>query len=367
MIWNSLFIISIAQGLFLLILFLCRNSKNLPASRFLMTMLLIMVLTNFGYLIIRTELLLYIPKLYAVPFGMVLLFGPLFYFYSRSVTESSFVWRNSYWLHFIPYLIQLLYSLPFYTLDKVYVLRFITTFLSGELSVRGVEKISFGVQDVHLGLYLFFTFRRLKDVKTNPAANYQVPVSLRIRWLNELLFCFSFFLLTLLVLYILVLFKGKYDPVANYTYTLITSAIIYFIAFRAVLKPELISPDFVQKYQAYTQFESAEEERYLERIKHLMSSERIYLDPGLRLLSLADKLGLPSHQVSKLINEKFGKSFNDLINEYRINEFITRVNNPEYKSLSIYGLALEVGFNSKSSFNSAFKKITGNTPSDYRK
>ena len=101
-------------------------------------------------------------------------------------------------------------------------------------------------------------------------------------------------------------------------------------------------------------------------INSLMTEKKIFLDPALNLTSFAEWIDIAPYQLSKLINERFGKSFTNLINEYRVNEFIDRLNDPSYKDHSIYGIALDSGFKSKSSFNSAFKKITGKTPSEYK-
>src|SRR4051812_12117336 len=106
MIWTSLFIISIAQGLFLISLIALKGFKNPIATRLIIGMIAIMILTNFGYLVSRTPLTNSIPYFFAVPFGMIFLYGPLLYFYSRSVLESGFHWKKKYWLHFVPYLIQ---------------------------------------------------------------------------------------------------------------------------------------------------------------------------------------------------------------------------------------------------------------------
>src|ERR1700755_786818 len=107
MFWTSLFIVSIAQGIFLISLIAFRRSVNPMASGLISAMLLIMILTNFGYLVVRTDLGNYIPQFFAVPFGMILLYGPLIYLYSRSILDSEFQWKQKYWLHFIPYVLQL--------------------------------------------------------------------------------------------------------------------------------------------------------------------------------------------------------------------------------------------------------------------
>jgi AraC-like DNA-binding protein len=114
------------------------------------------------------------------------------------------------------------------------------------------------------------------------------------------------------------------------------------------------------------QFAGEEGDRYINKLKALMNENKLFTNPDLKLALLSREVGLTPHQLSKLINEKFAKSFNDYVNEHRVNEFILRVNDSKYQSFTIYGIALDVGFNSKSSFNTAFKKITGKTPSDYK-
>jgi len=366
MIWTSLFIISIVQGLFLISILIYRDSKNSFASRCIMAMLAIMIATNSGYVVIRTELLNYIPHLYIISFGTMYLFGPLFYFYVKSIADNSFHWKNIYLLHFIPYFLQILYNFPFFLVEKVYVIQFVNEFLSGNLRA-GREGNFIAAQIVHLLIYLFFTFRLINSLKVNNSSvQYIIPLSSRIKLLKGLLTGFSLFAITISALFIYIMINGKYYPITNYSYTLITSGIIYFLSYKMIFNPGLVNPDFTQKYRTYTAFDEKDSEKYLDRLNSLMKIDKIYTNPELKLSLLADKLELPSHQASKMINEKFGKSFNDYVNEYRVKEFINRLNSEEYKAYSIYGIALAAGFNSKSSFNTAFKKITGKNPSEFK-
>ncbi len=367
MIWTILFSLSIAQGIFLISVIALKQPKNTLASVLISVMVAIMIVTNLGYLVARTELVNYIPQMFGVPFGMILLLGPLFYFYCQSVTDPMFRWKAPFLLHFIPYFIQLAINLPFLLIGKTVWIQFIAMFLSGELPVRELEKGLLLAQDLHLLIYLFLTFRLIRARKKENLSQYIVPFAERLKWLNHLTWCFSFFLMCVLGLGIIIIVGEKYIPVSNYAYTIVSSVIIYVIAYKTVIKPEVIAPDFVQKYKAYMQFMGDDGEKYLNKLKALLSEKKVFVDPDLTLLRLAESMGLPSHQVSKLINEKFGKSFNDLINEYRVNEFIARINSPQYQAYSVLGVAMEVGFNSKSSFNSTFKKMTGKTPSAYRK
>ena len=97
-----------------------------------------------------------------------------------------------------------------------------------------------------------------------------------------------------------------------------------------------------------------------------MQKSRIYLDPDLSLEVLATRMKMSRHHLTQLLNEKLEKNFYSFINEYRIREAIDRLNDPLLQ-VNILSLAFDCGFNSKSSFNNYFKKITGSTPTAYRK
>lgn len=97
-----------------------------------------------------------------------------------------------------------------------------------------------------------------------------------------------------------------------------------------------------------------------------MQKSRIYLDPDLSLEILASRMKMSRHHLTQLLNEKLEKNFYSFINEYRIEEAIGRLNDPSLQ-VNILSLAFDCGFNSKSSFNNYFKKITGSTPTAYRK
>lgn len=368
MFWSSLFLICIVQGLFLISLIFFKNPKKSLASKLIITLLILMVYNNLGLLIIRTPLSNYIPQVFGVQLGMTLLFGPLFYFYAKAVIDPAFRWKKKYWLHFFPYLIQLYINLPLILAPLETWNWFLNSYLSGNLPIRLTEKITIAVQDLHLLIYVALIFRWLQSVKSSYGnAQYIISISSRTKWLKELAYCFALFSLTLISLYIYALIHGRYNPITNYIYNFISSCIIYFISFKLILKQELIILDFTKKYKAYKPFDNPDGDEYVQKIKALLNEEKIYTNPELKLANIADELSLPQHQLSKLINEKFGKSFNDLINEYRVQEFIERINKPEFKTYSIFGIALDVGFNTKSSFNSTFKKITGKTPSEFRK
>lgn len=108
-------------------------------------------------------------------------------------------------------------------------------------------------------------------------------------------------------------------------------------------------------------------DRYLKKLLLLMDTEKPYLDPVLHIDQLAEKMCIPGYQLSQLINKKLNRNFFDFINEYRINEAKRKLSGPEGKTKNILQIAYDVGFNSRSSFNTAFKKFTGTSPSQFKK
>lgn len=106
---------------------------------------------------------------------------------------------------------------------------------------------------------------------------------------------------------------------------------------------------------------------HLARLRHALETEELFKDPDLTLDRLARHLGLTPNGVSHLLNAGLHRSFSELVNGYRLAEVQRRLRTPDARRLTVLGLALEAGFNSKSTFNRVFKETTGLTPKDYQK
>jgi len=105
----------------------------------------------------------------------------------------------------------------------------------------------------------------------------------------------------------------------------------------------------------------------LAELELLMNEEKLFLDPDLNLRMLSGQLRIHSNYLSRIINEEFGVNFNDYINRHRIEEACRMLRRPENSKKNITEIMYQCGFYSKSTFNTAFKKITGTTPSRYRR
>jgi AraC-like DNA-binding protein len=102
-------------------------------------------------------------------------------------------------------------------------------------------------------------------------------------------------------------------------------------------------------------------------LENLMSKEKIYKNPDLSLIKLASELDLTTNQLSQIINQFYLKNFYEYVNSYRIEEVKQRLANGEDQNITLLGIAIDAGFNSKATFNRFFKKQTGKTPSEYIK
>ncbi|WP_346881116.1 helix-turn-helix domain-containing protein [uncultured Algibacter sp.] len=143
----------------------------------------------------------------------------------------------------------------------------------------------------------------------------------------------------------------------------------FWLVFKALLSPKLFRGIEVNLRLSKEMIsdDTIKPNAQLQHIKSYMAKEEPFLDPSLTVKSLSEKISIPHRDLSILINQELGQHFFDFINSYRIEKAMSLLKNPSKKKHTILEILYEVGFNSKSSFNTAFKKHTGKTPTVYRK
>lgn len=135
---------------------------------------------------------------------------------------------------------------------------------------------------------------------------------------------------------------------------------------RIVKRPDTlrdIEREISERREIRSRIANIDERRLSESLERLMSDERAFLDPDIRLADLSEKLGITSHQLSEFINTRFSRTFNQYVNQYRVAYACSSLEADNARP--IIEIAYASGFNSKSAFNTAFKSHTGMTPSDY--
>lgn len=155
--------------------------------------------------------------------------------------------------------------------------------------------------------------------------------------------------------------KGSYILGALY-FSLIIYGIVFILLYRK--KTNDLSSFSPQKY-ADKKLDHEEAQLIIDKLNRVMSEKALFKNPDLKVNDLAKEINISGHQLSQILNDNFEKNFSLFVNEYRINEACKLL--AENTNLTIDAIGDEVGFNSKSTFFAAFKKIKGLTPGAYQK
>ncbi|MEM9143814.1 MAG: helix-turn-helix domain-containing protein, partial [Bacteroidota bacterium] len=143
--------------------------------------------------------------------------------------------------------------------------------------------------------------------------------------------------------------------------------LFYFVLYKLIIAPKDVLPrSQYSKYKA-SSLNDASIARLKASLERLMAEEKVFKNKDLTVNDVAREIGVPRQQISEVLNVHMQTSFQDLLNTYRVEEFIAFLHKETHKNYTLLAIAQEVGFRSKSSFNTTFKKIKGITPSQYKK
>lgn len=360
--------IGISQSLFAGILIALRKPRIL-ANQILSAWLLIICVEMIIVLINETLVELYPIKI--LPYT----YGPLLLLYAKWMTTEHPRFDPRYLWHFAPFFIFLIASLVF--IDER-VMKGTDGFLVNDrfIPFRIVYAVTFFISITAYSIATFAVIRR-HQLRLKQLVSYSTG-KLTLRWLLGLS-------ITFYAGYVLMFIFGGIDimtdfmPFDPYEISFIGLTILTFLfgvfgfnqpaIFEELVRyteddlPENTTQDAI-KYKR-SGLKKKDVRRYVEMIDQHMSLEKPYLDRELTIYDLSTQLKIPRHILSEVINEHMGKNFYNLVNDYRVEEVKRRLENPEFKQLTILAIAFDSGFNAKSSFNTIFKEKTGSTPSEY--
>jgi AraC-like DNA-binding protein len=311
------------------------------------------------------------PHLLGIGIPLPLIHGPFLFLYTGFLTRYFTRWKPAYLLHFSPVIGFYLYYFNF----------FIST---GKEKIDFVEK-SITNPDFLLRTFFFYAllsgfsytfltfllFRRHNRNIRNNLSNSSEKNNLH--WLRNLL-------IGMLVIW-MVVFLGYFvlatplkDPAIYFSVTLFVAFIGFFGLRQGNIfmnLPENYLIDGLNDDNQHRYLKSGLKDEQATVIKQklstLMDEQKIFLDENISLPQLAGMIDVHPNYLSQVINERFQKNFYDFINSYRVEEFKRIVSIEKNRNKTFFALALDCGFNSKASFNSSFKKITGITPSEFVK
>lgn len=272
-------------------------------------------------------------------------YGPLLYLYTVHVAYRDFDLRPAHALHAIPFLIVLVSSLVGYGLCyKIGSLLYISLIAYVVLSIRQI-----------------LTYRAV--VRNTRSTIDRINLS----WLQWTMIIFTITLLT-------DIYSHFYDEIELIPGISIVSLslliLVNGIFYKGLKQPQVfqgVSKADQQVGRQGSQVSSEDFEAEAERIAAIMNSEKPYIESDLTLADLAERLEMPPRKLSEVINRHFGQNFMDFVNTHRIDYARERLVNPVDPKETILEVMYDVGFHSKSSFNTLFKQKTGMTPSEYKK
>jgi putative ABC transport system permease protein len=365
--WSILLIAFLSQCAFLLVSLIIKPSGNQNARQLLMLLLVVIFCVQFSNFSEATYLYRKWHGVTNLGRGMVLLLGPVLYLYALSVVSAGFKFRYIHLLHFIPYFVALavIWRQENPVDDRILVLT-IDAVMEGKIRIDWKISMWFVTYFVHLTVYFLLIRRFIMQSVKSPAEQYQFPIEQRLRWLKKLTVTFSLVGIVFFGIIVFVAITGLYTVYGNFVYSMALGVMSYTIAFQALSDSQSLKPGFGKKYQSINIKQQTEEE-LLNRILYLFEREKIFMNPDIRIDMLAKKAEAKPNVVSKIINKRLGKTFSEAVNYYRIEEVKKRLYDPKFDHYSIFGIAMDVGFTSKSAFNETFKKLNGITPSQYIK
>lgn len=420
MLIKILYAIPIYQSLALSLLLFMNGRKARSHSRIVMGFFqLICALYfafNFLYALRNFEI---IVNLYFLVLPVILLFLPLFYFYLLSVTTPGFGFKKKHLWHFMPALVILLANLPFLFISRIDRLEYISHSFDSSgyspfllyLTIVYIVGI-YGLLSLQLIFYIYQALKLYRKHREYIENHYSFTENISLNWIVALTACLVFFFISNQMLYLFGFDRSLFFPVF---YNMAMLGIGLFLGYYALGQKDLkisevaISASFHKKEDAesnkyrslpdamggsfvpdpvgntdsqesHAVVESSSPEKYagstlsdehksllVSRLDDLIVKEKIFVNDNLSVEDVAIRLGTNSKYVSQVINEKYGRNFYNFINAYRVEEAQKLLLSGGLEKYSMLGIAQMVGFGSKSSFNTYFKRITGLTPSEFVK
>jgi len=426
---TTLYCLPVYQCFVLAVLLFLGSGNRSGHSRLIMGIFQLLLTFYFSFnLLYKLKAFSTIVEVYSLILPLILLFIPAFYLYILSVTTPLFRFKRKHLPHLLPALIILLMNSPFLFIPFELKLQYITHGYSTPSSGLSIRYLMFTyilgiyvICNLQLIFYLLKIVRVYRKHKQYIEDNYSNTENISLNWIRAFIIVFiSFFILNNLLF--IIGFNQQYFSQLFYIFSML--GITLFAGIQGLRQKELASeiisgiPDFIsiqgpgihaevknreslpingitettletvpresghetevklsgepstegitEKYSG-SSLSSVQKELLIRNLESLMDKEKIYTIDNLSVDHVAQRLGTNSKYISQIINEYYRKNFYLHINSYRVEEAKRLMMETANEKYSILGIAHMVGFVSKSTFNTAFKRITGITPSEFKK
>nr|WP_319512054.1 helix-turn-helix domain-containing protein [uncultured Draconibacterium sp.] len=362
----------IALSVFIVILLLTKKNKSLT-DRILAIWLSIIGIHLLGYYYNQTGYWEIYPHLIGVTAPFPLLHGPMLFLYTLYSLRNDDKIRTIDYLHFIPAVVSYVYMFNFFffysaeekkrvDVGEIDDYHFFSIVLLIAILLSG---LSYSILSYQL------TLRHQKEIDNY----FSYSEGINIKWLRNCILAIGLVFLSATIIYLVRDALGfQFSFNAEYIIYLVIIGFVFYIGYFGIKQENIFTnipqpknpgkkeTKFEEKYKNSGLKSEMVTTLYLKLLK-TMADQKPYLDPKLSLTDLAHLIEISPNQLSQIINQEAKVNFHDFVNNYRVEEFIKKAR--ENKNYSLLALAIDSGFNSKSSFNNIFKKHKGLTPSKY--
>lgn len=297
------------------------------------------------------------------PFSIGYLAGVLVWFYTLTLTDSEYRFKRSDLAYFIPTLLYLGYRFFLFSQSLEWKSWYDCTFQPFSAAVVFVTESGWTLA------LLFLSIRHYRRYRIWLNENYSDTEKIKFDWLRNFLYVFSSVTLLGALFDFTNSFLFRLSYIQYFYFELVLAFSTYYLAIAGYLRSRVIEPHFVPAEaptvdERRSPISGIELARLKEKLAILMDEKQPYLDSTLTLADLTKMVGVNANVLSHVINQGFGMNFNDFINSRRIADVKHRLVAADGSTVT--EIAFDCGFNSKATFNRAFRKLTGMSPKEFQ-
>lgn len=373
-VWNIIVLLGSLQGFWLALMFATSKKFNRKSNLFLVFLLLSISVLNLYNGFRDIGLINLYPILEYLPIRWSLLLPFTLYYYFQYLIKPNYVFSRKEYLLIFPFIIDVffqIYLLGLFLLKSPLLETYKSSFL-------GCFTIMEGLSLVYCLIVLIVLLKQLNLFQKELYHHYADIENKSLLWLKHIFIAIIVLwgLWAIPFLY-LILSVTSFSHYYFYPLWIGLALIVYWLAYSIYARRDLFEmPVELESRPTIGQTTltdknvpelSSKTEEHYQNLLQLMEKEKLYQNPNLSMSILAEKTALSNGYLSQIINQKEGKNFFEFVNFYRVEEVKKHLVDEKYAHYSILGIGMEAGFKSKSTFNAVFKKMTGKTPSAYKR
>ncbi len=365
---GTLFIIGIVQAFFILILLLNKKGKS-RSDKILALWMFVLGIHLILYYLVFKDYHKNFPLVLGIMAPLPLVHGPFLLFYINSLISPHPVYNKLQLLHLLPAISYYFCLLPIFLLPLAGQQAFVFEQLPVDPPLYVM--IFDALIDVSGITYVIWSLLQLRRHRENIGDNFSYTDRINLIWLRNIILGMAIIWLTVLI--------GNFMNESTSSSLVFCSVVLfifltgyYGIRQGIIFTDQFDFPEPPEPEPSKTKYQRSglskeQTQKYLQQLLDYMKNEKPHLDSKLNLPRLAGQLEINPNYVSQIINDQLQQNFYDFVNQYRVEEFKDRLHNKTSGRYTLLAHARASGFSSKSSFNEAFKKLTGQTPSAYNK